>query len=391
MDFSFSEADEAFRDEAKTWLAEHLAGEFAALGAVANLGAGAELDTLRAWEQELASGGWIGMGWPSEYGGRDLPLTQELIFHEEYVRAGGPQRISFFGEELLGPTLMMFGTEAQKQRFLPPILKASEFWCQGFSEPNAGSDLANVTTAAVQDGDEWIINGQKVWTSLGHMADWIFVVCRTDPAASKKHQGISFLLCPVDQPGIEMRPIRQITGDAEFNEVFFDDARTSSDLVVGTVGQGWKVVIATLGFERGTAFMGEQLRWAREVDALLKMARASGRASDPIVRQRLADAYCGLELIRLNGLRTVTQLIRGRPSGPEGSIGKLFWSTWRQRLGMLEMDLLGPDSLILSDDALNDFQHTFVFSRAQTIYAGSSEIQRNIIGERVLGLPREPS
>jgi alkylation response protein AidB-like acyl-CoA dehydrogenase len=391
MDLAFSATDEAFRDEVRTWLAEHLVGEFVALGTAANLGEGAELETRKSWEKELASGGWIGMGWPSDYGGRELPLTHQLIFHEEYVRAGGPQRISFFGEELLGPTLMMFGSEEQKQRFLPPILEAAEFWCQGFSEPDAGSDLANVKTTAVQDGDEWVINGQKVWTSLGHMADWIFVVCRTDPGAAKKHEGISFLLCPIDQPGVELRPIRQITGDSEFNEVFFTDARTSSDRVVGPVGQGWKVVMATLGFERGTAFMGEQLRWSRELAAVLELARTRGHSSDSIVRQRLADAYIGLELIRLNGLRTVTQLIRGGTPGPEASVGKLHWSTWRQHLGMLEMDLLGPDGVITADGELNEYQHTFVFSRAQTIYAGSSEIQRNIIGERVLGLPREPS
>ena len=390
MDLTFSDADEAFRDEVRGWLTDHLVGAFAALGTGADLGDEAALETRRAWEHELASGGWVGMGWPAEYGGRELPLTQQLIFHEEYVRAGGPQRISFFGEELLGPTLMVFGTEEQKQRFLPPILAAEEFWCQGFSEPDAGSDLANVKTTAVQDGDEWVINGQKVWTSLGHMADWIFVVCRTDPAAAKKHEGISFLLCEVDQPGIEMRPIRQITGGAEFNEVFFTDARTSADLVVGPVGEGWKVVMGTLGFERGTAFLGEQLRWTRELDAVLELARTSGRATQPIFRQRLADAFIGLELIRLNALRTVTQLIQGRSPGPEASIGKLHWSTWRQRLGLLELDLLGPSSVILADGELDEFQYTFLYSRAQTIYAGSSEIQRNIIGERVLGLPREP-
>jgi len=390
MDFAFSAEDERFRDEVRGWLTEHLIGEFAALNTTANLGEGAELETRKAWERELASGGWVGMGWPSAYGGRELPLTQQLIFHEEYVRAGGPTRISFFGEELLGPTLMMFGTDEQKQRFLPPILEAAEFWCQGFSEPDAGSDLANVKTTAVQDGNEWVINGQKVWTSLGHMADWIFVVCRTDPQAAKKHDGISFVLCPVDQPGVEMRPIRQITGDSEFNEVFFTDARTAADLVVGPLGQGWKVVMATLGFERGTAFMGEQLRWTGEVRTMLELARARERTSDPIMRQRLADVYIGLELIRLNGLRTVTQLIQGRTPGPEASVGKLHWSTWRQRLGILEMDLLGPGSMIFDDGELNDLQHTFVSSRGQTIYAGSSEIQRNIIGERVLGLPREP-
>ena len=186
MDLAFSATDEAFRDEVRTWLAEHLVGEFAALGMGANLSDGAALETRKCWEQELASGGWIGMGWPSDFGGRELPLTQQLIFHEEYVRAGGPVRISFFGEELLGPTLMMFGSEDQKRRFLPPILEAREFWCQGFSEPDAGSDLANVKTIAARNGDEWVINGQKVWTSLGHMADWTFVVCRTDPAAARK-------------------------------------------------------------------------------------------------------------------------------------------------------------------------------------------------------------
>jgi len=391
MDFTFSEADEAFRAGVRAWLSEHLVGEFATLAASHDLGAGPQLETRKAWERELASGGWVGMGWPTEYGGRDLPLTQQLIFHEEYVRAGGPTRVSFFGEELLGPTLMMFGTEDQKQRFIPPILGAEEFWCQGFSEPDAGSDLANVKTTAALDGDEWVINGQKVWTSLGHMADWIFAVCRTDPTPAKKHEGISLLLCPVDQPGVEMRPITQITGDAEFNEVFFTDARTTADMVVGPVGQGWKVVMATLGFERGTAFLGEQLSWRRELDGLLELVRTRGLAGDPVIRQRWADAYIGLELIRLNGLRTVTQLIRGRTPGPEASIGKLHWSTWRQRLGILAMAVLGPEGLVVADDGLDEGQHTFLFSRGQTIYAGSSEIQRNIIGERVLDLPREPS
>src|SRR5690606_39231880 len=224
-------------------------------------------------------------GWPTEYGGRDLPLTQQMIFNEEYARAGGPGRTGFFGEQLLGPTLMMFGTDEMKQRFLPPILRAEEYWCQGFSEPDAGSDLANVKTTAVLDGDEWVINGQKVWTSLGHIADWIFVVCKTDTGAAKKHEGISFLLCPIDQPGVELRPITQITGTAEFNEVFFTDARTPADMVLGPVGQGWKVVMATLGFERGTAFLAQQLRFAEEYKSVVQFARERGRAGDPNVRQ----------------------------------------------------------------------------------------------------------
>jgi len=396
MDFRFSPEDEAFRDSVRTWLAEHLVGESAELGSGNDLGEGHELVVRRAWERELADGGWVGIGWPEQFGGRDLPLTQQMIFNEEYARAGGPARTGFFGEQLLGPTLMMFGTEAQKERFLPPILRADEYWCQGFSEPDAGSDLANVKTTAVLDGDEWVINGQKVWTSLGHIADWIFVVCRTDSTGSKKHEGISFLLCPIHQPGVELRPITQITGTAEFNEVFFSDAHTPADMVVGPIGQGWKVVMATLGFERGTAFLAQQLRFAEEYKKVAAYARERGHADDPIIRQRLADAFIGLEIMRLTGLRTVTKIIRGGQPGPESSIGKLHWSKWHQRLGELEMDLMGADGQVLADDAdpdrrHADFQYTFQFSRSHTIYAGSSEIQRNIVGERVLGLPREPS
>jgi alkylation response protein AidB-like acyl-CoA dehydrogenase len=388
MELTLSDADEPFRREVKAWLDAHLVGEFRALGSGSRMGRSETLEVSRAWERELASGGWIGIGWPAAHGGRELPLTQQIVFHEEYVRAGGPNRISFFGEELLGPTLIAYGTPAQQQRFLPGILRAEELWCQGFSEPDAGSDLANVKTTAVLDGDEWVINGQKVWTSLGHIADWIFVVCRTDPDAPSKHQGISFLLCPVDQPGVEMRPIEQITGTAEFNEVFFTDARTDADLVVGEVDQGWGVVMGTLGFERGTAFLGEQLRFTREVAALLDLARERGLTDDPVVRQRLAEAYTGLEIMRMNSLRSMAKVLAGGAPGPEASVGKLQWSTWHQRLGELMMDLLGPEGQVLADGRTGDFQYTFLWSRAETIFAGSSEIQRNIIAERVLGLPR---
>ncbi len=389
MDLAFTASEEAFRDEVRTWMADHLVGDFASLGTGGKLGEGDELDLRKEWERELASGGWVGMGWPADSGGRNLPLAKQIIFNEEYVRSGGPNRVGFFGEELLGPTLMMFGTDEQKRRFLPGILQADEFWCQGFSEPDAGSDLANVKTTAIRDGDEWVINGQKVWTSLGHISDWIFVVCRTDSAAAKKHDGLSFLLCPVDQPGIEMRPISQMTGTAEFNEVFFTDARTSADMVVGEVGHGWSVVVATLGFERGTAFLGEQLRWGQEFQSILEDARRSGRAADPVFRQRLTDAYIGLMLMRWNGLRSMSQLIRGGTPGPEASVGKLHWSSWHQRLGELSMDLLGPAALVSAEGHVGDSQYAFLFSRAETIFAGSSEIQRNVVGERVLGLPRE--
>jgi alkylation response protein AidB-like acyl-CoA dehydrogenase len=391
MDFSYSAADEAFRAEVQGWLKAHVVGDYATVGHAHALGEGDTLEICKAWERELAAGGYIGLGWPKEYGGRALPITQQMIFHEEYVRAGAPHRISFFGEELLGPTLMAYGTEEQKRRFLPKILSMEEFWCQGFSEPDAGSDLANVKTTAVRDGDEWVVNGQKVWTSLGHIADWIFVVVRTDANAEKKHRGISYLLMPVDQPGIEMRPIVQITGNAEFNEVFFSDARTSADLIVGEENQGWRVVMGTLVFERGTAFLGEQLRWGTERDALLRYAKRRGLTADPLVRQELADVWMGLELVRLNGLRSFSKMIQGQALGPESSIGKLQWSAWHQKLGSLAMNLMGPAGLVGGDHETDEFSYIFQWSRAETIFAGSNEIQRNIIGERVLGLPREPA
>ena len=389
MDLAFSAPEEAFRDEVRSWMADHLVGDFASLGTGGKLGVGDELELRKAWERELASGGWVGLGWPAEWGGRELPFAEQVIFNEEYVRSAGPNRVGFFGEELLGPTLMMFGTDEQKSRFLPGILEAEEFWCQGFSEPAAGSDLANVKTTAVRDGEEWVINGQKVWTSLGHISDWIFVVCRTDTTPARKHDGISFLLCPVDQPGVEMQPIRQMTGTAEFNEVFFTDPRTDADLVVGEVGHGWNVVVATLGFERGTAFLGQQVRWGQEFRSVFEDTRRRGRATDPVIRQRLADAYIGLMLMRWNGLRSMSRLIRGGTPGPEASVGKLHWSSWHQRLAALSMDLMGPHGLVPAAGQVDDSQYQFLFSRAETIFAGSSEIQRNVIGERVLGLPRE--
>ena len=389
MDFAFSPQDEVFRDEVRSWLHEHLTGEFKALGTGNDLGGPDKLDIRKAWERELAKGGWVGLSWPTEHGGRAASLTEELIFNEEYARAEGPVRCGFFGEQLLGPTLMTFGTTEQQARFLGPILRAEELWCQGFSEPDAGSDLANIKTVAELDGEQWRITGQKVWTSLGHIADWIFVVCRTERTDGPKHRGLSFLLCPMDQPGVELRPIRQLTGTAEFNEVFFDDARTDADLVVGQIGGGWKVVMGTLGFERGTAFLAQQLRFAREFQTLVETARRLGRTDDPVMRQDLARSAIGLEIMRLTGLRTVSQLLAGKPLGPESSIGKLHWSRWHQQLGELAMDVHGMASTVTSPGELSDLQYTFLFARAHTIYAGSSEIQKNIIGERVLGLSRE--
>jgi alkylation response protein AidB-like acyl-CoA dehydrogenase len=390
VDFTFSPSDEEFRGVIRDWLDRHLVGEFASLGTGNDLGGPDELAVRKAWEKKLAAGRWVGLAWPERFGGRGATLSEQLIFNEEYARAGGPNRCGFFGEQLLGPTLMEFGTEEQKARLLSPILHADEYWCQGFSEPDAGSDLAAVKTTAMRDGDGWRIHGQKVWTSLGHIADWIFVLCRTDPdSAGGRHRGLTFLLCPLDQPGIEMRPIRQLTGTVEFNEVFFDGARTGADMVVGEVNGGWRVVMATLGFERGTAFLGQQLRFAREFDDLVGLARERGAAHDPKVRQSLAGLYAGLQIMRWTGLRTVSQMLRGDELGPEASIGKLHWSRWHQQLGSVAMGLAGAEAAAGVTHRMDDFRYSFLFSRAHTIYAGSSEIQRNIIGERVLGLPKD--
>ncbi|HEY3241144.1 MAG TPA: acyl-CoA dehydrogenase [Acidimicrobiia bacterium] len=391
MDFRDTPEEAAFRDEVRTWLAENLTSEFEPLTHGRGVDRDEYWDLALAWERKLGEAGWVGLSWPREYGGRGASFAEQVIFSTEYARADAPIRIGFFGEGLLGPTLVAYGTEEQKRRFLPPILSMTELWCQGYSEPNAGSDLASVQTRGVLDGDEWVINGQKVWTTFAHHADWCFVVTRTNPAAPA-HQGISYLLVPMDQPGVTVRPLRQPTGTSEFNEVFFDDARTPADMVVGEVNGGWKVAMATLGFERGTAFLGQQISFERELWQLVEVARKVGAADDPLIRQRLAQAYAGVKIMGYSGMRMVTALAKTGVVGPEASIGKLYWSTWHRDLGELAMAILGPAGQVLSGDGyqLDEFQRTFVYSRAGTIYAGSSEIQKNIIGERVLGLPREP-
>jgi alkylation response protein AidB-like acyl-CoA dehydrogenase len=294
------------------------------------------------------------------------------------------------GEGLIGPTLVAYGTEAQKKRFLEPIRRGTELWCQGYSEPDAGSDLANVQTKAVRDGDQWVITGQKVWTSYAQWSDWCFVVARTDPDLPR-HKGLSYLLVPMDQPGVEVRPIRQITGTAEFNEVFFDGARTDADLVVGQVNDGWRVALATLAFERGVGLLGEIVHFHQQLDRVLEEARKNGRSADPVLRQRLARSFTELFILRLNTLRSLTGL-EGPVAPPEASISKLFWASWHRALGELAMDVLGTGATVAESlpYQLTETQRIFLFSRADTIYGGSNEIQKNVIGERVLGLPPEP-
>ncbi|HEY8040291.1 MAG TPA: acyl-CoA dehydrogenase family protein [Polyangiaceae bacterium] len=391
MDLRFTPEEEAFRAEARRWLADALAGEFAPL--VGRGGPGDEHAAFQArldWERRMGRDGWTCLGWPKEHGGRGASLNEQVIFLEEYARARAPGRVGYFGEGLIGPTLLLLGSEAQKRRFLPPIARGDELWCQGYSEPNAGSDLANVQTRAERAGDEWVVTGQKIWTSLAQWADWCFVLCRTDAKAAK-HKGLSYLLVPMRQKGVEIRPIRQMTGSSEFNEVFFDGARTAADNVVGDVGGGWKVAMATLAFERGAASLGQQLSFEDELRLIADAARANGAARDPATRQRLAQAWIELRVMRAHALRTLS-LMQSGELGRASMVSKLYWSTWHRALGELAMDVLGADAAITAGEpyTLTRLQRLFLFSRADTIYAGSSEIQRNIIGERGLGLPPEP-
>lgn len=383
---------EAFRAEVAAWMGEHLRGEFEPLRNCGGLGDPAYDPKLaKRWEQELARGGWVGIGWPKEHGGRALPLAQQVVFHEEYVRAGGPGRLGHIGETLLAPTLMAFGTSAQQQRFLPGILAGTQYWAQGYSEPNAGSDLANVQTRARRDGDSWVIDGQKTWTSWAHESDWIFVVARCEPG-SQRHHGLVMLLVPLHQPGVVIRPIRQITGESEFNEVFFDGARTEGALHLGAPGEGWKVAMALLGFERGVSTLGQQAGFEREMACLIDVARRIGAARDPVMRQRIAHAALTLDALRCNALRVLAHDATAAGSAPvarEAYIAKFVWSNWRRDFGRLAADVLGAAATLPDDDPMAQLlRRVWLFSRSDTIYAGTNEIQLNLIAERALGMPR---
>ncbi|MBF6216665.1 acyl-CoA dehydrogenase family protein [Nocardia abscessus] len=388
-DGRFSAAqDERFAADVREWLEENLNGEFRELRGLGGPGREHEaFDERLAWDRHLAAAGWTCLGWPKEYGGRAATVRQQVIFHEEYAKANAPARVSHVGEELLGPTLLAFGTRAQKDRFLPGIRNVSELWCQGYSEPGAGSDLAAITTAAHLDGDEWSINGQKIWTSLAHVADWCFVVARTE-RGSARHKGLSYLLVPMKQPGIDVRPIIQLTGTSEFNEVFFDNARTAADLVVGEPGDGWRIAMGTLTFERGISTLGQQIRFARELADIEALARRTGAADDPLIADRIDRAWVGLRVLRAHAMRTMEGAGVDDGAG-QASVGKLLWANWHRGLGELAMAVLGARGLVAGEDDLNEWQRLYLFTRADTIYGGSNEVQRNIIAERVLGLPRE--
>jgi alkylation response protein AidB-like acyl-CoA dehydrogenase len=375
---------EEFRAEVRDWLTANLVGEFATLKGLGGPGREHEAFEERlAWNRHLAKSGLTCLGWPVEHGGRGLSVAHRVAFYEEYAIADAPAKVNHFGEELLGPTLIQYGTPEQQQRFLPRILDVTELWCQGYSEPGAGSDLANVSTTAVLDGDQWVINGQKVWTSLAHWAQWCFVVARTEKG-SKRHAGLSYLLVPLDQPGVQIRPIVQLTGDSEFNEVFFDDARTDADLVVGAPGDGWRVAMGTLTFERGVSTLGQQIVYARELNGVVELAKRTGAADDPLIRERLTRSWAGLRAMRSYALATMDVEQPG-----QDNVSKLLWANWHRELGEIAMDVQAKAGMVLADGDFDEWQRLYLFTRADTIYGGSNEIQRNIIAERVLGLPRE--
>src|ERR1700761_1928390 len=384
-----SPEDRAFREEARAWLTEQLEGPFAHVRFRGGPGEeDEEFEGRVEWEKAMGAAGWTGIPWPKEYGGRAVPLSQQVIFYQEYARAGGPGRVGHIGEGLVAPTILAFGSEEQKQRFLPGIKNGTELWCQGYSEPAAGSDLANVQTRARLEGGEWVIDGQKVWTSLAHTAQWCFVICKTEPDAPR-YRNLSFLLVKMDQPGVTVKPIIQLTGTSEFNEVFFDGARTPAENVVGGAGNGWKVAMGLLAFERGASTLGQQIGFESEVKEILAAARENGAAKDPVMRQKLAQAWIELQLVRLNA---VTNLADGTTRPGLAAINKLCWATWHRNAGELAMEVMGADAELCAEPPykLTRFQSRFLFSRSDTIYGGTNEIQRNIIAEQALGLPREP-
>ncbi len=403
MDISYPPEAEEFRAEVAEFLAGRLPADWAGIGALDEEPA---WEFAREWRALLAERGYLSLAWPREYGGRGLTKLHQVVLMEELARAGVPFGLPHdtFGVKMLANTLLLWGTEEQKAHFLPRILRGDDVWCQGYSEPGAGSDLASLTTRADLDGDEWVINGQKVWTSGAHHSDWIFVLARTDQRASQ-HRGISFLLVPLDQPGVEVRPFRMASGQMHFNEVFFTDARTRADLVVGGVNNGWTVAQSLLGYERGEEAATNPILFKAELERLIELARLHGRDRDPVIRQRIAWCWSKVEIMRHLGYRILTGWLKGTPPGPESSIAKLYWSEYHLKVTELAMDIMGmhgqvpvgrpPLRTYRTDDpgAANSsasWSTTYLIARSGTIYAGTSQVQRNILAEKVLGLPREP-
>lgn len=403
MDITYPPDAERFRARIRTFLAENLPAGWAGVGA---LPPDERAEFATRWRATLTENGLVAVSWPKEYGGAGLTDVEQVVLAEELARAGAPSggENDGFGIGMLGNTLIQLGTEEQKSYFLPRILSGEHRWCQGYSEPDAGSDLAGLRTRAVLDGDEWVIDGQKIWTSAGHTANWIFVLARTDPAAPK-HKGITFLLVPMEQPGVEVRPIVNAAGHSLFNEVFFTGARTRADLVVGGVGGGWRTAMTLLGFERGGQVTTQAIEFARDLDRLVELARDRGLTGDPRIRDELAWCAARVQVMRYRGLRGLTALLQGRTPGADGAISKLVWSEYFQRYTELAAEILGPELLaptgpgsgevlrvaeVGTPNSSRAWVDELLYARAGTIYAGSSQVQRTIIGEQLLGLPREP-
>ena len=391
MDLTLTRPLRDFQDEVRTWLDEHLVGDFARHRGVGFSFDDQAWDVRLAWDKELAAGNWLCLGWPKEYGGRGASVDEQLIFQLEYARADAPYRATNQGQDLLGPTLLAFGSAEQKSRFLPKIAAVEELWGQGFSEPGAGSDLASLRTKAVRDGDEWVIDGQKIWTSAGIHADWLYVLCRTNPTAPR-HKGISMLLVPAGQPGVEIRVIRNILGTSEFCEVFFSGARTAADLVVGEVDGGWSVAMGALGTERGTTLLAEHLRIQHEITRIVNYARETQQLDSAVMRAELARAWSQARIIEWNGRRLMSALKKDESRvAAQASISKVFASSAHRRIGELAMRAMGPASELVGDDyELDRLQQVLLASRAESIYGGTTQIQLNLLAERTLGLPREP-
>ena len=403
MQPTYTAEAETFREKIQAFLAEHLPASWKGIG---SLDHEAAMQFTGEWRDILRDNKLLASNWPVEYGGAGLTALESVIMAEEFQKAGvptgGPNDV--FGIQMVGNTIIQWGTEEQKRHFLPRIISGEDTWCQGYSEPNAGSDLGNLGCKAELDGDEWVINGQKIWTSAGHLADWIFVLSRTDSDAAK-HRGITFLLVPMDQPGVEVRPIQMISGESEFNEVFFDDAKCPKENVIGEVNGGWAVAMTLLGYERGEAAATTPVAFKGEIDRLLQMATERGVNDDPVIRQRLAWCYSKVEIMRFLGMRTLTKFLQGEHPGPDASIFKLYWSEYHQKVTELAVDILGADALHWegqlpsssfstdskgAENTSGSWVGTFLNARAGTIYAGTSQVQSNIIGEMVLGLPKEP-
>ena len=395
MDFTLSPDQEAFRQRVRRWLEANIPDDWTRFG-LSEVPRPEAYAFLRKWQATLYDAGFIGITWPKEYGGQGLTFVEEMILHQEMALQKAPPMLNVLGVGMAGPTIIAYGTEEQKKRYPAKILSCEEIWCQGYSEPNAGSDLASLQTRAVKDGDHWVINGQKVWTSLAHIADWMMLLARTDPEAPK-HKGITYFLLDMKSPGVTVKPLKQLTGDAEFNEVFFDNVRVHESRVLGGVNNGWGVGLTTLMYERLALGFGLQVRLRISVDQLVDMARRmekNGRSltKDPVMRQKLAQLWIDTESLKYTGARAVTRLLKGELPGPEASTGKMMWVETHQRLQELAMEIQGPYSQLARGSAAavdgGVWQYSFLRSRANSIEGGTTEIQKNIIGERVLGLPK---